>query len=119
MSLKTELVSFAVKPGKEARAREWLRMLVERRDECIATLERERMRYESIFETWRGGRLYLTWFSVQDEAGERIEASSFDVDRLHPAFREECIDRQVEPQAHEHVVSFVPDLVRQAIAGGG
>ncbi|MGA0611237.1 DUF6176 family protein [Caldimonas sp. KR1-144] len=108
MPPKTELVTFAIKPGKEARAEEWMRMLVERRDECIATLAREQMHYESIFRLWRDGRLYLTWFSVQGEAGERVEGSPFEVDRLHMAFWRECIDDEVPPTAHEHVVRFVP-----------
>lgn len=107
MAIKSELVSFAVKPGKEARAEEWMRLLVERRDECIETLAREGMQYESIFRLHRGGRLYLSWFSVQEESGARVETSPFEIDRLHMAFWHECIDDTAPRQVHEHVVSFV------------
>jgi Family of unknown function (DUF6176) len=36
-------MTFAVKPSKEARADEWMRTLVQRRGECIESLNREAM----------------------------------------------------------------------------
>lgn len=115
MAYTTELMTFAVKRGKEERAEEWMRELVARQDECIATLDRERMHYECIFSTRRDGRLYLSWFSVQGEAGEHVKTSQHEIDRLHMEFWRECIDAEVAPEKHGHVVSFVPGEVRGAI----
>lgn len=56
--MRTEFVTFVVKRGMEAEAERWMRLLVQRQQECIATLEQERMHYESIFRSIRGGRLF-------------------------------------------------------------
>ena len=117
--MKTELVTFAVKPGLEAEAETWMDMLRARRLECVATLERERMRYESVFVSHREGRMYLTWFSVQAEGGSDLADSRFEVDRLHLEFWDRCIDPAVPPVVFEHVVSFAPEDVAEAVRGGG
>ena len=43
MTYKTELMIFAVKCGMEDKVDEWLRVLVERKPECVETLDREMM----------------------------------------------------------------------------
>lgn len=111
----TELVSFTVKVGLEGKADEWMRELVERKGECIETLDRERMHYESIFKSIRDGRMYLTWFAVQGVAGEHVRSSPYPIDELHRLCWAECIDRDVLPQKFDHVVSFVPRSVEQAV----
>lgn len=111
----TELVSFAVKAGFEAKADEWMRVLVERKADCVGTLDRERMHYETIFKSFRDGRMYLSWFSVQGLAGEPVRGSHHPIDELHMRYWDECIDRGVLPQKFEHVVSFVPPSVEQAV----
>ena len=112
----TEFMTFAVVPGKETRAHEWLQLLQARQSECVATLDREHMHFESIFLHEAGGRLYLSWLSVQGQAGEHVASSEFDIDKLHMAFWKECIDRSVPPLKHQHVVNFVPAEVAAAIA---
>jgi len=115
--VKTELVSFAVRPGMESAAEEWLDVLQQRRAECIATLDREQMRYESIFKCRLDGRMYLSWYSVQGEDGSPVEGSPFEIDRLHIEYWDKCIDRAVPPIVFEHVVSFVPADVESAVRG--
>ena len=48
--MNTEFTLFRVKQGKEARANEWMQKPKQRREECIATLKREAMLYESVFK---------------------------------------------------------------------
>ena len=116
MSYVTELMAFPVLPGKEARAAEWLDMLVARQPECVTTLDREAMHFESIFRVHIGGRLHLSWFSVQGETGSHVDSSPFDVDKLHLEFWRECIDSSAPPLKFTHVVNFVPPSIAEAIA---
>ncbi|HRH88860.1 MAG TPA: DUF6176 family protein [Rubrivivax sp.] len=116
MSYVTEFITFAVVQGKEARAEEWLQMLRTRQDECVATLDREHMHFESIFRHEAGGRMYLSWLSVQGEHGEHVASSAFEIDQAHMAFWHECIDSSVAPVKHAHVVDFVAPDVAAAIA---
>ncbi len=116
MPYVTELMTFAVVPGKEVRAQEWLQMLQARQSECVATLDREHMHFESIFRHEANGRQYLSWFSVQGAAGAHVASSEFEVDRLHMAFWKECIDDSVPPVKHQHVLDFIPPEVAAAIS---
>lgn len=115
MTITTELMSFAVKPGKEARAEEWMKLLIARQAECVLTLDREAMHYETIFKCQMGERMVLSWFSVQGDKGAHVRSSPFEIDQLHLQFWEECIDRSVPPLKFEHVVSFVPPAVQATI----
>jgi hypothetical protein len=115
MPYTTEFVTFAVTAGKESRAGEWMALLKARRQECIATLERERMHFESIFRHESNGRLHLSWFAAQGAGGADVESSDLEIDRLHTAFFRECIDPGVPPIKHEHLMDFVPAEVASAI----
>jgi hypothetical protein len=115
MPYVTEFVSFPVKPGKEQRAEQWLQCLLERQAECVATLDREAMHFESIFRAEIDGRLYLSWFSVQGTAGAQVDSSPFPVDKMHMEFWADCIDTSVPPMSHTHVVNFVPPTITSAI----
>ncbi len=115
MAFQTEFVSFPIKPGKEARAREWMEMLRQHQADCVKTLDREAMHFESIFRSTVQGVTYLSWFSVQGAAGAHPASSPFAVDKLHLAFWEECVDRSLPPLQFEHVISFIPPSVMAAI----
>lgn len=114
--MKTEFTTFRVKKGREDRAVAWMEMLQDRKKECVATLSREKMGYESVFKMVIGERLYLSWFSVQGEAAESVDDSEHEVDVLHCQFWEECIDQKFSPQNHEHVVTFCDPNVEKEIA---
>ena len=98
--MKVELSRFRIKPDKIARCDEWLKLLQERHAECVATLDREKMYVEVIFRERYQGEDYLNWFTIQDETGEALETSPFEIDHIHRAFGGECIDTSfgaVEP----------------------
>ena len=112
--MRVEFTTFLVKQGMEDTADEWMRVLRDRQEECVKTLERERMHYESIFRTIRDGRLYLSWFSVQGEGGEDVEESDHDIDKLHLDYGEKCLE-PCGREDMEHIVSFVPESIAKAI----
>lgn len=92
-------------------------LLVARRSECIATLEREAMHYETIFRTNFQDRVYLAWFSVQGDAHGDVKESEHEIDKLHCAFFDECLEIDTwRPVDMEHVVSFVPSEIEDFIA---
>jgi len=116
--MKTEFTTFRVKEGKEERAKAWMEILTRRRLECVATLDREKMYYESIFLSYREGRMFLSWYSVQGEDGRDVASSEHEIDKIHLEFWHECIDLEWPPEDLTHVVSFVPEFVQKAIDKG-
>jgi hypothetical protein len=115
MPYVTEFMSFPVRLGKEQRAELWLQTLVEHQAECVASLDRETMHFESIFRAEINGRLYLSWFSAQGTTGAPVKSSPLPIDKLHMEFWAECIDTSIPPNKHEHVVNFVPPSIAAAI----
>ena len=115
MEIKTEFTTFPIIEGMEETAEEWMKILTQRRSECVATLEREKMHFESIFKSYRDGSLYLSWFSVQSSDGEDVKSSEHEIDKIHLEYWRKCVDRTVKPEEMEHVVSFVPNQVENAI----
>ncbi len=85
-----------------------MEILKSRQSECVATLEREKMIFESVFSFYRDGRLYLSWFSLQQEGHASVATSSHEIDVVHRKYWDECIDASFEPENHEHLVSFIP-----------
>lgn len=60
-----------------------MQMLNDRLDECVATLDRERMALELVFSMKEtDGTEYLYWVSVQGGSGEPLD-SSIPIDRDH------------------------------------
>ena len=113
--IKTDLRTIPIIEGMEETAEEWMKILIQRRSECVETLEREKMHIESIFKTYRDGRLYLSWFTVRSSDGETAKTSEHEIDKIHQEYQKKCIDRTVKPEDMEHVVSFVPTQVEDAI----
>ena len=113
--MRVELSRFRVKPGKSARVDEWLAMLNSRMDEVKQTLVREEMKTEVIFREIIGEDEYLYWFSIQGQAGEHVRTSPFEVDRLHIAFHEECIDHDYGMRDAQPQVIMIPDEIARAM----
>jgi len=110
--LVVELSRAKVKPGAEAEADRWMQMLNDRIDECVATLDRERMAIEIVFRLREDGEEYLYWVSVkgQDGAGLDLELP---IDRDHV----EIGSRVKQPgwvEAQPQVL-MLPDPVREAV----
>jgi len=114
--MNTEFTIFRVKKGKEGRAEEWMREIANRRAECVDTLEREAMYYESVFKTRFADRMYLAWYSVQGDLHGKVDESEHEIDKLHCAFWNECLDFDWRPVDMEHVVSFAPKSVDEEIS---
>ena len=113
--MKVELSRFRVRPGKSARVDEWLAMLNERMDEVKQTLVREEMQVEVIFREIIDDDEFLYWFSIQGAAGEHVRTSPFEVDRLHIAFHEECIDHDYGMRDAQPQVIMIPDAIAAAM----
>lgn len=116
MPYLTEFMTFPVRLGKETRADEWMKTLVARQAECVSTLDREAIHFESIFRSEVNGRVYLSWLSVQGSKGSHVSTSPFPIDAVHMEFWRECIDATMEPTKHEHIVNFLPLAVAETIA---
>ncbi|HEY9814643.1 MAG TPA: DUF6176 family protein [Candidatus Obscuribacterales bacterium] len=82
---------------------------------CVDTLDRENMHFESMFKSFRNGRMDLSWFSVQSDGGATLDGSPHDIDQLHRDYWEECIDDQIPAEDLEYVVSFVPASIQAII----
>jgi uncharacterized protein DUF6176 len=113
--MKVELSRFRVKAGKSARADEWLKLLNDRVDECVQTLEREEMKLEIIFREMIEGSDYLYWVSIQGEGGQPVETSPFEIDQKYRAFFEECIDHDYGRRDGQPQVVMVPSAVARAM----
>ena len=110
--LHVELSRCKVLPGASAEADKWMKMLDDRRDECVATLDRERMAIEIIFRLKEDGQDYLFWVSVYGEHGAGLDLSN-PIDRDHDAQARRSKEPgwvEAEPQ-----VLLLPDPVREAV----
>lgn len=91
-----------------------MQLLRDRHEECVATLDRERMALEVVFRVQEDdGVEYLWWFSLRGMTGAGLECSPFPIDSDHDAqarrTKEPCWV-EAEPQ-----VMFLPEPVRRAV----
>jgi hypothetical protein len=75
--LVVELSRGKVLPGASHEADRWMKMLNDRHDECVATLDRERMAIEIVFRLREHDDDYLYWVSVRGAAGGGLDRYSF------------------------------------------
>jgi hypothetical protein len=110
--LVVELSRGKVLPGASAEADRWMQMLDERMEECVATLDRERMAIEIIFRLQEDGADYLYWVSVHGPNDGQLDLSNaLDRDHLAQAKRtKEPGWVEAEPQ-----VLLLPDPIRKAV----
>jgi hypothetical protein len=101
-----------VLPGASAEADRWMRMLNDRVDECVATLDGERMAIEIVFRLKENGEDYLFWLHVRGAGGAGLDLSKpIDRDHLEQAKRtKEPGWTEAEPQ-----LLLLPEPVRQAV----
>lgn len=107
-----ELSRAKVKPGQSAEADRWMSMLNDRVDECVATLDRERMALEIVFRLQEDGEEFLYWVSVFGPAGKGLD-ESVAIDRDHV----EMGRRVKEPGWVEATpqLLLMPEPVRRAV----
>lgn len=110
--LVVELSRGKVLGGAGAEADRWMQMLNDRLEECVATLDRERMAIEIVFRLREGDEEYLYWMSVHGAEGGRLDLSrSIDRDHVEQAKRtKEPGWVEAEPQ-----VLMLPEPVRRAV----
>lgn len=111
----TELERFRVLPGKEAVVKEWMGFLNEYLPDVLLTLEQEKMYVEAIFQEEEQGVTYLYWFSVQGENPLVVEESSFEVDKKHIAYWQECIDPTYHSKSLTPKVVMIPEKIQKVI----
>ena len=111
--LVVELSRAKVLPGASAEADRWMAMLDERVDECVATLDRERMAVEIVFRLREGDQDHLYWVAIRGEDGEPMSSSEHQIDKDHEAQARRTKEPgwvEAEPQ-----VLMLPDPVRKAV----
>lgn len=112
--MAVQLSRATVLPGRSAEADRWMAMLRERHDECVATLDRERMAVEVVFRSREDdGTEYLWWFALKWVDSATLSGSPFQIDADHG----EQARRTKEPgwQEAELQVVFLPATVRAAV----
>jgi hypothetical protein len=110
--LVVELSRGKVLAGAGAEADRWMTMLDDRVDECVATLDRERMAIEIVFRLKEDGEDYLYWVSVHGPNDGQLELTQA-IDRDHLAQAKRTKEPgwvEAEPQ-----VLMLPDPVRKAV----
>lgn len=112
--LVVQLSRAKVLPGASAEADRWMQMLNDRLDECIATLDRERMAIEIVFRCREGDDEYLYWVTVRGAEGAGLDMKNpMDRDHLEQAMRtKEPGWVEAEPQ-----LLLLPEPVREAVLG--
>jgi hypothetical protein len=86
--LVVELSRGKVLPGASHEADRWMKMLNDRHDECVATLDRERMAIEIVFRLREHDDDYLYWVSVRGAAGGGLgPGNALDQDHVEQAKR--------------------------------
>jgi hypothetical protein len=113
--MKVELTRFRIRPDKTDRVDEWLRLLNARIDECVATLQREKMHVEVVFRERFQDEEFLYWFTIQDEFGESLETSPHEIDKIHRSFSRECIDLSYGAVDPLPQVIMIPEHVATAM----
>ena len=108
------MTRYAVRPGKEAQARQWMEVLKQRQDEVQATLAEEKMALEAIFIEEGQTGMTLTWVDLQG-AGQDVLVSEHPIDQVHLKYWRECIDPAVSPIELFSVNCFADPKVQQAL----
>lgn len=84
--MRLELSRARLLDGEEARFDEWMAMLHERYDECLATLPQEQMAFEATFLNWEAdGSWWMYHLQLMGEDSPGLVLDN-DLDRAHHAF---------------------------------
>ncbi|MEZ5428700.1 MAG: DUF6176 family protein [Pyrinomonadaceae bacterium] len=92
MTFETRCVKIRLKPNSLEKAREWARVINQRKDEALATLRDESVILESVFldQTDEGDFLiYLMKAESFDKARAAVRESAHPIDEFHQNFKRE------------------------------
>jgi hypothetical protein len=70
---------------------------------------------EAIFSEELGDEMYLWWVEFKEAGGRPIQNSIAEIDRIHLAFWEECIEKGSRQVMRTELV-LIPEYIRKAIA---
>jgi hypothetical protein len=91
--LSLELSRAKLLDGKEAQLDEWMQMLTDRYEECVATLKNERASFEAIFKhTEADGSVWMYHLGVIGTDGAGLDTSN-PVDAAHEEFAKRTKER--------------------------
>ncbi|WP_345239426.1 DUF6176 family protein [Pontibacillus salipaludis] len=113
--MNVECTRFKVKEGKSRVVDDWMELLNNRIEEVLLTLQDEKMYVETIFREVVDGDEYLYWYSVQGENGADVTDSQHEIDQLHLAYWEECIDPNYGPIDLNAQVVMIPKYIRRSM----
>ena len=91
----------------------WMAMLNDRVDECVATLDRERMALELVFRMTDADGEWLYWVTVRGEGGASVHDSPHAIDRDHVEFGRRCKEPGWEDA--DPALFLAPEPVRAAL----
>ncbi len=110
--VRMELSRHKVIPGQSATVDAWMQMLNDRREECRATLDPERMAVEAIFRLTDEHGEWLYWFELRGEGGSGLTDDRA-IDRAHIEFA-----RRAKVPGHEVAVPellLLPEPIERAV----
>ena len=111
--MKLELSRARLLDGEEATFDEWMQMLHNRYDECLATLPQERMAFEATFLNQEAdGSWWMYHLQVMGESSPGLVLNN-DLDRAHEAYARRTKHRgweELQPR-----LFLAPDFVRAAM----
>jgi len=110
-----ELTKVKVKKGKSAVVDKWMALLNKEMDKVLLTLEDEKMYVETIFREVTDGEEFLYWYSIQGKGGALLAESKHEIDNLHIAYWEECIDKEYEPVHMKNEVVMIQNKVMDVL----
>lgn len=111
--LRLELSRAKLLDGKEAQLDEWMQMLTDRYDECLAGLPAERAVFEATFKhTEADGSVWMYHLSLMGTGGGGLDTSN-PVDAAHEAFARRTKERGWEELTPKFMLT--PDHLRRAM----
>lgn len=111
--MKVELTRFKVKKGKSDVVTEWMKVLNKHMKDVLLTLDGEKMYVETIFREIHHEDEFLYWYSIQGEDGNEVTDSEYEIDKLHIAFWEECIDPEYMSVHINTEVIMIPEYIKE------
>ncbi|CAM3917189.1 DUF6176 family protein [Nocardiopsis rhodophaea] len=110
--LKVELTRHRIRPGRRAEFDAWMRMLEQRREECLASLDAERMAVECVFYFADENGEWIYWLEIAGDGGGGLHPEC-PIDRDHVAYA-----RRAKIPGHERAeprLLLLPEPVLEAI----
>lgn len=115
--LRLELSRAKLLDGKEAQLNEWMQMLTDRYEECLATLPAERAAFEATFKhTEADGSVWMYHVSLMGVDGGGLDTSN-PVDAEHEAYARRTKERGWEELTP--VFLLAPQHIMDAMADWG